>query len=488
MNRREEYSGEIKRSYDDLKGWRDAYQGVGFLANDVIGGTLADTEFGRSPLLSVDATGVRTGITAGLVGSATYGLTGVLGGFDAVNAVGFELVIGQGTAYCFSATDNVGNILNGGGTSTGYGDLAADTTNVVHECYAAPSLITVTASAPTGSNILWYMLTVTPTVTDTTQSDDPNVSGTSPFNAILGFYNSANPQQPLAGPGGTNPPTQSTTVRQSSCTIRLQTATNTDATHVPTALTVPSTDLPLIVGYLTSSDTGINTSHIWYSGLGTCPEYVGNTPLTPAPFLRGLLEQHHLGVPGSAPQIDGGVEWLPLSTVNNNGKAIKNVLANVATSIASYGTDDFVTINSQLATALAPQSMGTGSGSGSGSFSSTSLTLTVEVAFIPNHTAAGGSCCYFIINGQFNFTLTGSAQGNYYEFAGCSFAGVTNLGNLTNLAAVISMQAGTSYPFLVPFVNMNASNPTDELDIGFVLLTANDGTWSRKFTILVAGY
>ena len=156
---------------------------------------------------------------------------------------------------------------------------------------------------------------------DTVEATDPNFSVTNA--AILPFFNSANPQQPLAGPGGTNPPTTSTTERKAIATIGFVTGTNTSTTTAPT-LTMPTGAVPLYVGYLNSSDTDLNGAHFWAVGLGAAPTGGGLAGLT-APFLHGLLSQHHLGVVGSAPKIDGGVEWKPLSTVNNNGESLINV-------------------------------------------------------------------------------------------------------------------------------------------------------------------
>lgn len=340
MDRPAEWSGEIKRSYDDLSGWRNTQIGIGFAITDLLGGYIAITalspgqvgSFGASPLLVLDSTGVRVGITTGLTGSATYSLKALVNG-GAVDHVGttsaWKLNLGVIEAFVFSESDRVGNIYNNGGSSTGYGDIAADTNVICHQCLLGETAqLQITSAAPTGGNVNWYLITVTPQQEDTTLSTDPNYSasaGTVADSAILPYYNSANPTQPLAGPGGTNPPTSQQSLRQTSGTVNvIGPQTNTSTTVPPAALQVPSTDIGLYILYVNTGDTQLETAQIWPIGLGTAPALTGGYV---APFLRGLTQQHHLGVPGGAPQIDGGVEWKPLSAVNNNGQALVNLSA-----------------------------------------------------------------------------------------------------------------------------------------------------------------
>ena len=327
MNRLEIYSGQSPRSYDFLYGARYAVEGLGWAMADALGSSVYHAQFGTSPLLSLDATGVLPGITTGLSGSATAGLAALVSGFDIKTPSGFTFNMSAGTVYVVSGADNIGNIQANGGTLTGYGDIAGDATHIVHQALATS--FSQLFTPPSGSTILWYLVYATPTQVDVTNSDDPNFSasaGTVPNSAILPYYNSSNPQQPLMGPGGTNPPTSQQSSRQAIANVGISTngLTSVSAT-IPAALTVSGNAVPLYVGYLTSSDVGINLAHLWPAGQGTCPTYTGGAPFPAAPFVRGLTEQHHLGVAGSAPKIDGALEWKPLGPVPFNSQNITGV-------------------------------------------------------------------------------------------------------------------------------------------------------------------
>jgi hypothetical protein len=114
-------------------------------------------------------------------------------------------------------------------------------------------------------------------------------------------------------------------------------ATNTSTSTPPSFPSMPAGAQPLYIGYLQSTDSSINFAHLWAVGLGSAPTTGGASSFTQAPFLRGVTEQHHLGKLGSAPQIDGGVEWKPLSAVPNNGQRISN--GGAATTANDFLTD-----------------------------------------------------------------------------------------------------------------------------------------------------
>jgi hypothetical protein len=498
VNRPQDYSGEIPRSYDFLKGWRDAQIGVGIAISDLIGMDLANSAFGAQPLLDLDSTGVRAGITTGLVGSPTYGGTAVVGGFDYAGKTGFRITLSPGTVYTASDADSIGDIINGGGTPTGYGDISASDQVIVHECIVPQTQLTITASAPSGSNVLWYLITVTPTQEDTTDSDDPNLAVASPNNAILPYYSSANPNQPLAGPGGTNPPTQQPSSREAAGTLNVITATNTSTTTIPAGLAVPATDVPLYLGYLIDTDSNINEAHLWATGLGTCPTLSGSVAFQQAPFLRGITEQHHLGVAGSAPQIDGAVEWKPLATVPNNGQKINGVAGNTA-SAQAFGTNDYATINSQFAIQPSGSRSYTFGGTASGPTGISSISITGGlVACVRPFT---GGLWLIQYSGILNFTTSSYTAPGYIQVTGNAHpSAVTSGGGLTGVLGVIAtinqtpavLGAVTDTQItVIGSANANASNPLTQFDFAIVLggnaLWAN-ATYNYPFSILITAY
>ena len=363
MDRSAVWTGEIPRSYDLLKGWRRAYIGLGFALTDTIGG-FEDSAAGTAStgLLGDNLYSNLADHGGGTAASPVSGtaLYNVVGGFRITPAfpTGLKVTINPGSIYLSMKTDFVQATATAwlaaqtsgaaavaalsaaqpidAGTLTGFGDIAADATAEAAQ-FIIPAAVLTCVKPGSGSN--FYLIEAVPVTVDETAADDPNVSASSPYNAVLPYFNAANPSLPLQGPGGTNPPTQQPSMR--SPTGLTQFSANSPQTTAA-ALTLDSGAIPLYVIQVESTDTSIAAARVWGCGLGGAPA-VGGAVI--APFLRGLMQQHHLGVAGSAPQIDGGKEWLPLSAVDNNGQVFNNqarVIQNATgpgTLVMALGTD-----------------------------------------------------------------------------------------------------------------------------------------------------
>lgn len=357
MNRPEIYQGAVPRAYDLLKGWRDAQKATDLAALDGIGGFTAagvrPSEIGLTSLAPYNSLplGNAAGLTTGLSG----GLSAVVSGFAfypttnafASGGTGVAANIGGGDAYVLAEPDEVdatiGAVSNPIGTGTlqqypqgSYGGLTGESTIRAVQCIGPAStnsgsapgqtrnagqLLTGDFTAP-ASGFNAYLVYAVPQINDTTDSDDPNFSST---NALLPFYNSADPTSPLNGPAGSG--SLLTTARESVVWIAVSTA-SAGATEAAAAggLSVPSGCIPLYLIDVAAGDTTLHgvlaAGRVYAVGLGSGTPALTGSPV--APFLRGVTTQHHLGVPGSAPKIDGGAEWAPLSAVSNNGQDFTN--------------------------------------------------------------------------------------------------------------------------------------------------------------------
>lgn len=260
------------------------------------------------------------------------------------------------TVYALGLTDAISTLPSGASPPTaGYGSLATDAEPILHECRIPPSQFSLAAPA-SGSN--WYIVFAVAAQLDATDPDDPSL-GVGAANALLLYYNSANPNTPLSGPAGAGTlqattrkaagPNQTTTGMQPTVAAGLKitsamaaTGTSTgvfNGTKAATAsLDASGCAIPLYMIQVKAGDLSVQAAQVWQVGRGAAPSGT-NSPLSDspnpaAPFLSGLLGQHHLGIAGSAPKIDGGVEWKPLSKVDNNGQQIVDVGATPAPSPA----------------------------------------------------------------------------------------------------------------------------------------------------------
>lgn len=270
MNRSIIYPTEQGRSYDYLIGQRDVIEAFGFLMADVLGQT--------------------SGFVTGMLGIQT-------------SPASLTIQIGAGSIYQFVVVD-----------PTPIGSLPASSDMAMLQGVTASQLVTLVTSGLASGQNQWVLVEVQFAFQDLIRPTDPN-------NGILPFLNPANPSQPFSGPGGSGAPLN--TERMATAVFKLKYGTPaTTGSEVPP--TPDSGWLPLFLIDLNNSQTQILTDEIIVAG----PSAGVNVPNTypAAPFLAGLLNQHHKGVPGQAPQIDLTEE-------------VKNVLplVNLPSSSNSYG-------------------------------------------------------------------------------------------------------------------------------------------------------
>lgn len=237
MNRRIVYTAQIPLSTDFLQAQKDALQAIGQLAQDMLTSSTAPS------------------LLVGLACTPT-------------NPASMTVNLGPGSVYQQGAVDG-----------TAFGSLLADTTPVLQQGFS-------TASRNLGGF-------VSPTI----QGQTINYLVQAQFQQVdarplvLPYYNSANPQVPLVGPGG-NGSSQST---DRTGILAVQVVAGAAAvTGSQTTPPVTSGWLPAYVISVAFGQTSIGAPNIVVHSL--------------APFLGSLTSQHHLGLPGTAPKIDLSAE------------------------------------------------------------------------------------------------------------------------------------------------------------------------------------
>ena len=199
-----------------------------------------------------DALGSLSTLLAGFVGSPT-------------SPASMQIQVGIGRIYSQQNIDN-----------TAYGDLAADTAHTILKQGRLTDPVLLTCPAPlTNGQSVNYLVEIG------FQEQDTN-------NNVLPYYNSANPAQPLNGPPG-SPGTSQPLIRQNAAAVQVKPG------------------VAATTGFQTTpgADTGFTAAYVVTVAYGQTSITSANiTPVAGAPFLAGLLNQHHLGTSGQAPQID----------------------------------------------------------------------------------------------------------------------------------------------------------------------------------------
>jgi hypothetical protein len=260
MNRQIIYTGQLPLSGQGLKGSKSIMKAIGQLVNDA--------------LLSTASPALLSGLSLVPTGPASMSLT-----------------LNPGTVYQSGQIDYV--TTAGVGALTAYGSLAADATAIILQGIAATSqnITGFTAPGTTGQSTNFLIEFQVQTQDGTTQT--------------LNYYNSANPLVPLIGPAGAG--TQQATERSTVMAVQVL-AGSTATTGSQVTPTITAGWLP---GYVVTVAFGQTTI------------LAGNIAVaTGAPFLASLTSQHHLGIPGTAPQIDLTSEvknLLPLANMSALG-------------------------------------------------------------------------------------------------------------------------------------------------------------------------
>jgi hypothetical protein len=174
-----------------------------------------------------------------------------------------QVSVAPGRIYSLQNVDN-----------TAYGDIAADTSHTILKAghLADPTLLTLAAPGTTGQSIN-YLVEVAFQETDTD-------------NSVLPFYNSANPTQALNGPNGSGASLPLT--RKSVAVVQLKAG----VAAITGSQTTPA------------ADTGFTAAYVVTVAYGATTIISANiVAATGAPLLSGLLNSHHGGGLGQAPQV-----------------------------------------------------------------------------------------------------------------------------------------------------------------------------------------
>src|SRR5262249_3183603 len=242
------YSTEQGRSFDVLMGWREALEGMAQLMQDALGQTGA----------------MATGLTPTQTGPASLSIN-----------------IAPGSMYQLITVD-----------PTNYGSVGASTdVGYVQGLYKG-GLLTFNTGGMIAGQSQWTLIQGQVQFVDVIDPADPS-------GGILPYFNPANPTVPFQGPAGSG--SSQPTRRKAVVVLNLKAGTAaTTGAEVP-----PNPDagwVPLFLVDLAQSQTQIFSNQVLVAGPSVGPNVPGNYPQ--APFLSGLLKQHHKGVNGQAPKID----------------------------------------------------------------------------------------------------------------------------------------------------------------------------------------
>ena len=307
MDRSTIYSQEQARLFDIQQGWKDGLKGNGYLAQALLGSLL--------PVVS--------GFSASQ--QATPNMT-------------INLALGQ--IYTSGQVD-----------PTPWGGSPSDTSLIVQQGIAnAAQILSFTTAGLTAGQQQYCLISAAFSQVDSVRAGDPT-------GGVLPYYNSALPSQALQGPGGGG--SVQATVRQGLVSItQTYGAPASTGSAVPPA--VPANNVPMYLLLLTFGQGTITNGQIVTAGPAAYTGY------QQAPFLAGLLQQHHGGTAGQAPQIDATFEiknilGLPHLPVTNTAPPVvsANITLGGTIPVALQG---IVNPNGNVAGAVGDQFLNTATG------------------------------------------------------------------------------------------------------------------------------
>ena len=268
-------------------------------------------------------------LTQDILGGTTTMISGLAASQTATPSLTINLA--QGRIYQSAAADATAN-----------GAIPQDLTSIFQQGNAVAQTVTLSTTGIGAGQSRWSLVQAQFAQADSIRANDPN-------GGLLYFYNSANPSSPFEGPN--NDGLTTPTVRQGLVSIGVITgAAATTGSEVPPSPT--SGWVPLYLIDLTYGQTTIINSQILVAG----PSVGTNVPsnYTQAPFLAGLLNEHHKGIAGYAPQIDLTAEVknilpltnLPASNTSGGGLSVTKLNAgnpngSVAGNANVNGASDF---------------------------------------------------------------------------------------------------------------------------------------------------
>jgi len=194
--------------------------------------------------------------------------------------------IGAGRIYQLAPAD-----------ATADGSIPQDLTLILQQGMAAPQTVSLATTGLSSGQSRWVLIQATFSQVDAIRANDPT-------GGSINFYNAANPSQPNVATVNT--------VRKGLCDISVvYGAIATTGSEVPPSASAGNVGLYYID--LTYGQTQITSGDILVAG----PSVGAGVPY--APFLAGLLNSHHDGNPGQAPQIKLGSEVQGVLPVANGG-------------------------------------------------------------------------------------------------------------------------------------------------------------------------
>jgi hypothetical protein len=189
--------------------------------------------------------------------------------------------------------------------ATANGAFAQDTTQVLQQGIIGAQTIVLSTAGISAGRSQWQLIEAQFSQTDIIRPGDPN-------GGLLFFFDADNVSQPFQGPGGAG--TTTPTVRQGIVTVQVITgAAAATGSEVPPQPTPGWT--PLYLVDLSFGQTQITQTQIQAAAPSAGTGVPNTYPY--APFLAGLLDSHHGGVPGQAPKIDLAREVTGLLPLGN---------------------------------------------------------------------------------------------------------------------------------------------------------------------------
>lgn len=308
--------------------------------------------WGQSQARTFDIAGGYQDVLIGQANQAQAilgGTTTVLSGFGATASTptSLNLTLASGQIYQLADID-----------ATAIGAIAQDLSEVMQQGFAASEQITMSTSGIGVGQSRWSLIEAQFSQVDVIAPSDPT-------GGLLFFYNSTNVNQPYQGPSNDGQTTP--TLRQGVATIQVITgAATTTGSEVPPQPTTGWTPLYLID--LSYGQTAIAQGQILAAGPSVGTGVPNNYPY--APFLAGLLNSHHSGTGGQAPQIkltsevqgilpnanlaasnvSGGIPTMRLYGGNPNGHIAGNSNVNGASDICFDTLDGFLYVCTQTGT------------------------------------------------------------------------------------------------------------------------------------------
>lgn len=283
MDRPEVYQNGQGRPYDVLWGWREALYSGACLFADIVG---------------------QTGtVVSGLAATPT-------------GPISLVVNIGIGRIYQLADVD-----------ATAYGSLSADTRVVMQQGSAAAGTVTLSTAGLTSGQSRWALVEAAFAQTDLIPSDDPS-------GGLLAFLNSDDPDgPPWSGPNNSN--TTLPTRRAGQCVVSVvYGAIAATGAEVPPAASSGAVGLYLID--LAFGQTTVSSGQILVAGPSVGANVPNNYPV--APFLSGLLNSHHNGKAGQAPQVNLATEVqgiLPKAMVGGLGTPSGTTTVSVSTTFTN---------------------------------------------------------------------------------------------------------------------------------------------------------